>query len=63
MKGKKIQKNNKLNDGLMTDIKQVISNRFNDFFVNIGRHLLKRLHKYEIILLVLWVPELSNQLF
>ena len=42
-KVKKVPSKFKLNDGLLTENKTVISNKFNEFFVNIGPNLAKKI--------------------
>ena len=38
----------KLNDGSLTENKTVISNKFNEFFINIGPNLAKKIHQLGI---------------
>ena len=40
---KKVHSKFKFNDGSLTDNKNVISNKFNEFFVNIGPNLAKKI--------------------
>ena len=35
----------KLSDGSITNDKQLISDKFNDFFINVGPNLVKRIEK------------------
>ena len=45
----KFEEQFKLNDWAITTEKQTISNKFNDFFINVGPTLSRKIHKQDIL--------------